>query len=142
MIKQLKHILVSMARLPSVDQRWILKHLSRTEVNTLHRWNGLKLLQDAQRFRSLSIPLEAPPKTLPAICQKLALKAPLYAAIVINQGSYSWAELFLQKFDLDGIIQTMLDNQLLDIKPIVKQAVFNEWQQSLSFETILDANHG
>ena len=150
-------VVVSKTRLIKPSLSCSLRHLSNAEVRTLTQWRGLKLLQDAQRFRTLmpgdvSLPLEAPPKALPAICQQLATKAPLYAAIVIEQGLYPWQEQFLERFDIEGVIQTTLENQVLDIKRVVKQAVFSEWERSFSFDNLLNlsdklaetmgANHG
>jgi len=146
MTNQLKQILFNIARLPSVDQDWILRRLSNTELNTLNQYNGLKLLKEAQRFRLLKsedacIPLKEAPMPLPDLCQQLALKAPLYAAIIIEQGAYPWREMFLEQFDVDGTIQGLLENQVLDVKPMVKQAVFSEWERSVSFDNLLDSAH-
>ncbi len=147
MIKQLKHILVNIARLPSVDQRWILRRLSNTELKTLNQWDGLKLLQDAQRFRTLKaadlfFPQDVRPPVLPAFCRELAGKAPLFVAIIIEQCKKPWTVQFLQNFDGTGIIQAALTNQVRVIKPMVKQAVLCEWEQSISFEHLLDDAHG
>lgn len=147
MIKQLKHIMFNIARLPSVDQRWILRHLSATEMKTLNTWQGLKLLKDAQRFRSLkacdlSLSLNEAPEPLPAFCKDLATETPLYAAIIIEQGRYPWKNLFLSQFDTQGAIKASLENQVLDIKPRVKEAVFTEWENSISFERLLEDAHG
>ena len=130
----LKQILLKIARLPSSDQRWILHRLSNQQRATLTHWPGLKLLQRAQHFRTLKIhyhdaPLN-PPITLPACCQHLSTKAPLYVAIVIEQGLYPWTTLFLQQFDQDGLIKASLENHVPDIKPLVKQALFSEWEHS------------
>ena len=135
MIKQLKQILINVARLPSSDQRWIVRQLSSNQLTTLKQWRGLELLQNAQRFRSLKpIQVDATPNPLPAYCKLLATKAPLYAAIVLEQGSYPWRSLFLKRFDTDGAIQSLLANQVADIKPLVKQALLSEWENSLSFD--------
>ena len=159
MIKQLKKIMFNIARLPTADQRWLLQRLSSTEMATLNKWRGLKLLDDAQRFRSLKPDDVRHPEQSEGspdaremsrkarhdvgLCQLLAMKAPLYAAIIIEQGSYPWALTFLNQFDENGAIQTLLNNQVLDLKPIVKQAVFNEWERLVSFESWLDDDpHG
>lgn len=144
MIKELKQILVNIASLRSNDQRWILRQLSNAEVRTLTKFRGLKLLQDAQRFRNMKADdfhLPAP-KPIPGIWQQLATKDPLYAAIVIEQGLYPWTEAFLKQFDTKGVIQAALENQVLDIKPIVKQAVFSEWERLVSFESLLETSNG
>lgn len=154
MTKSLKHILFNIARLPSVDQRWILRRLSEAELKTLNQWQGLKLLQDAQRFRSLKASPRSPephsrhPET-PRYgngvrrddMDHLATKMPLYAAIVIEQGGYEWTDLFLERFDRDGAIQALLKNHVLDVKPLVKQAVLDEWMRLNSFDNLLDDSH-
>ena len=144
MIKRLKHILVSIAHLPSSDQRWIIRQLTPDQLTTLDQWQGLTLLQDAQRFRSLK-PKRfdmAPPAPLPAYCEYLATQSPLYIAIILEQGLFSWRTIFLKRFDTNGIIQSLLDNQVVDIKPSVKQALLTEWGHSLSFEMHLESAHG
>ncbi len=71
----------------------------------------------------------------------LATKMPLYAAIVIEQGGYEWTHLFLERFDRDGAIQALLKNHVLDVKPLVKQAVLDEWMRLNSFDNLLDDSH-
>ena len=143
---KLKQIMLKIARLPSSDQRWILRKLSSDKQETLQQWQGLKLLQEARRFRKLKpknpcIRLDAPP-ALPAYCQQLATKSPLYIAIVIEQGFYPWRALFLQQFDKNGLINTSLEQHVPDIKPLIKQALFSEWEIALSFESHLENGHG
>lgn len=143
MIKQLKRILVNIARLPSIDQHWILQQLTNAQLVSLKKWHGLKFLNEAQRFRALDacdLTIEDA-KPLPIFCPHLATKPPLFAAIIIEQGSYPWVDLFLEKFDTHGAIKTSLE-QVPNIKPHVKTALFNEWEQSLTFESHLDTNHG
>jgi len=135
-----------MARLPSSDQRWILRQLPTEQLLTFKRYQGLELLQAAKRFRRLKIkhlalPLDSP-KPLPACCQQLASKAPLYVAIVLEQGSYSWQAQFLQQFDTDAAIRTFLENQVPDLKNLVKHKVFREWEKTLSFEEHLEDCYG
>lgn len=147
MINQLKKILFNIARLPAEDQHWIVQHLSSIELKKLNQCCGLKLLKEAQRFRTLRsddacLPLKKAPPPLPELCQHLALKAPLYAAIILEQGSYPWMAIFLKEFDIDGVIQALLENQVVDIKEVVKQAVFSEWERSVSFDSLLDETHG
>ena len=142
----LKKILVQIARLPARDQRWILKQLSSTAQSTLSRWDGLALLKEAQRFRTLppqDICISNEPAiVLPAYAQTLAMRAPLYAAIVIERGDYPWGFLFLKQFDKTGAIKRLLENQVFDIKTDVKEALFKAWEDSLSFEHHLEASHG
>lgn len=146
MTKRLKEILLNMARLPSSDQQWILSRLSDDQRIKLEQRQGLKLLSDAKRFRNVSqdkMDSSAnPPSSLPAYCQELANKAPLYAAIVIEQGNYPWQNSFLQEFDAEGLIKNILENEVQDIKPLVKQALLREWHANLSFEALLENDHG
>ena len=144
MMTDLKHILFHIARLPAVDQRWILRQLSNTERNTFNHYHGLKHLQEAQRFRLLkTCDLSmAPSEPLPAYCQTLTLKPSLYIAIIIEQGNYPWASAFLEQYDKDGTIQSLLNHQVVMIKPTVKHAVFCEWEQTHGFEQLLDGMHG
>lgn len=143
MIKQLKQILVNIARIPTSDQRWIIRRLTTEQLATFNRWQGKKLLHDAQRFRALKrIRFEVSQNPLPVYCKQLAAKAPLYTAIILEQGSYPWHSIFLKRFDKDGAIKALLDNQVSDIKPLVKQTLWNEWENSLSFEMHLDTING
>ena len=144
MIKQLKHLLINIARLSLQDQQWILQRLTPAQRITFKKWDGLKLLNDAQRFRTLRpyAVCSDVAKPLPAYCQQLAAKPPLYAAIIMEQGSYPWKNLFLEQFDSTGAIQKLLHHEVTAIKPQVRAAVFNEWKQSLSFESHLDTLHG
>lgn len=143
----LKQIMFKIARVKASDQDWILQQLTPHQRNTLNEHHGLKLLQDAQRFRTLNAsdaapPLQNNPEPLPGFCQALAMKAPLYVAIIIEQGAYSWQTLFLKQFDETGIINDLLNNQVLDLKITVKETVFNEWKRSNCFEQLLDDHHG
>jgi len=146
MISHFKHLLVQIARLPARDQRWILNRLSPAAQSGFSRRNGPALLKEAARFSALarldlSLPNE-PATALPAYANALAIRAPLYAAIVIEQGNYPWTPVFLNQFDTTGTIQSLMTNQVLDIKPAVKQAVLNDWESALSFEQQLEASHG
>jgi len=145
-MSKLKQILLNIACLPSSDQRWILRRLSDKQRATLEQKHGLKLLHSAQRFRKLKtknpgLPL-ASPEPIPSYCQKLATKAPLYIAVVIEQGSYPWQALFLQQFDKDGVIKSSLETHVPDIKTLVKEALFSEWENSISFDAYLESGHG
>ena len=143
MIKQLKQILVTIARIPPSDQRWIVRRLTTEQLATFNQWQGLTLLQDAQRFRKLKLKrIDTSPNPLPDYCKQLTTKAPLYTAIILEQGSYSWHSVFLKRFDKNGVVKALLDNQVGNIKPSVKQALWNEWENSLSFEMHLDTING
>ena len=146
MTKSLKQILFTIARLPSSDQRWIVHRLSTHERNALNRHRGLTLLQEAQRFRTLNagdacLPMNPQEDPLPSHCNVLAQKSPLYVAIVLAESAYPWAKAFLKHADGNGLIQSLMDNQVLDIKPVVRQAVLFEWERietTACFEDFLD----
>lgn len=152
MDKNFKELLVKIARLPRADQRWILRQLSDDQLSTFNQNQGMELLEEAQRFRNLKtknlLTLMNNPQTLdekdplPLFCEQLAKKNPLYAAVVIEQGGYPWESIFLQKFDSDGLIKKSLENQVPDLKALVKNTLFKEWEQSLSFENHLENENG
>ncbi len=131
MNKQLQNILLNIAQLPAADQRWILRNLPENSRKTLNRWQGLEFLLDAQRFPSRSKLEEHPSSAQPGL-PGLDNKSPLYAAIVLEQGGFPKPD------DVDDAIM----NQVLAIKPLVKQAVFNEWETAVSFERLLGDMHG
>ncbi len=145
MTRRLKDILLSIARLPLVDQRWILKRLPSAQHATFERLHGLQHLQEARRFRTLATPkaqLLKSPHPLPDGCDWLANKDPLYIATILEQGAYAWTAGFLQKYDKDGRIRTSLEHQVTHLKPLVKQALFMEWEKRWSFERYLDDVNG
>lgn len=148
MNRQLKHILARLARLSRRDQRWVLKRLSSRQLEIFEQWNGSKLLNDAQRFRGLKndcIPIPAEPlKTmrLPMYCEELSMRSPLFSAIILHHGRYSWRSLFLKEYDREGLIQAAIDNQVFNIKPMVQNLIVDEWAASMSFESHLDDAHG
>lgn len=145
MTRALKQILLDIARLSSSDQKWILASLSPEHRTLFEQQQGLELLTDARRFRKVKqtpLLLTESPSALPDYCQQLATKTPLYIAIVIEQCDNPWKASFLQQFDQNGIINTLLNNEVRDIKPLVKQAIAKEWESSLTFEAHLERNHG
>ena len=147
MVNRLKEILLTMAQLPGADQQWILQQLPIKALETFKAKQGLTLLQQARRFRSLktnklAIPFEKSSLSLPDYCQQLATKSPLYVAIILEQGNYPWTANFLKQFDNHKLISTALENHTPDIKFTIKQALFNEWNSLYSFERYLDDQHG
>lgn len=149
MSNYLKQILLRMARLPSRDQDWIIRQLSKEQRLLLDKHQGMVWLNEAQRYKSL--PEAAPAKhvaeedeknALPASALDLLVEAPLYVAIVLAQGDYPWQPLLLQTADNDGAIRNALVSQVPDLKHRVKTAVFEDWQQRLSFEHVLEGSHG
>lgn len=160
MTSRLKQILLKMVQLPSADQRWILRQLPAGQLEKFKRYKGATILESAQRFRNMDIkhlamPTEVP-NSLPAWSTQLALKNPLYTAIILEQGSYPWQSLFLEQFDSRTLIADMLETRVPDIKEPVKQALYDEWENNispasqevpgvenlLSFENYLEKVHG
>lgn len=146
MFNDLKRLLLQIARLPKSDQRWILNQLSAEQHAQLQSHQGMTWLNEAQRFKTLPVPKTTAPvaqeHTLPAFAQTLLLEAPLYAAIVLDQGAFPWQSQLLQNNDQDGAIRQALDALVPDIKEPVKKAVFEEWRQQLPFEHLLEHPHG
>jgi hypothetical protein len=145
MTRRLKDILLSIAQLPLADQRWILKRLPSAQRTTFERLHGLQQLQEARRFRTLPPPkaalLKSPP-FLPDCCDILANKDALYIATILEQGAYAWTTDFLQQYDKEGIIRSSLEHQVTQLKPLVKQALFMEWEKRWSFESYLEESNG
>jgi hypothetical protein len=125
-----------MGRLPKTDQHWILRQLHPEHLVTLTKNQGLNLLKEAQRFRKIKEPVSEmttkskTPDSLPNYCHELAQKTPLYIAIVLDQGCYSWVDQFLYTYDQQGVVQSLMKNQVCEIKPAVKSILFQEWIQS------------
>lgn len=152
MAKQLKQILLNIAQLSNADQRWILRKLPHAQLTTLKQNQGLTLLKEAQRFKKLNqhnqVKALTLPETkqtlepLPDYCQDLANKSPLYSAIILEQGNLTWGAAFLEQYDDQGAIKNALEQQVPDLKPLVKEAVFEEWEKSYSFAAYLEAEHG
>lgn len=142
MIKSLETILLKIAQLSPSNQRWILKRLTDTQRQSLRKHQGYRLLHDATQGLTFTKQKTEPLHPIPAYCQQLATKAPLYAAIVIHQNTPSWTSRFLEQFDKGDVIKTILENQVLDIKPHIQQAVLNEWEQLISFENYLEEANG
>ena len=145
MTSHLKPILLKIARLPEIDQRWIVKHLPEDARIKFTLCDGLTLLKEAKRYRLVTPnqvkPIAKAPE-LPRCVSLLASKTPLYIALIIEQGNYSWKEAFLKKFDKEGLIVKQLEQEVHDIKPLSKQALFAEWQSNLAFEDLMESAHG
>jgi hypothetical protein len=129
MTKRLKDLLLAIAKQPLVDERWIVKHLPEDQRIKFERRNGHAQLKEARRFRALR-PVAPKERThLPSDCQLLRQKPALYIAIILEQGLYPWQAEFLTQFDTDKKIQQALAQQVPAIKPLVKHAVFTDWQR-------------
>lgn len=140
-----------MVRLPKTDQRWILRQLSKEQYLAFEEKQGLRLLEEAQRFKHIHI-RDLPstpcmnhikPETeLPLFCEELATQTPLFIAIIIEQGNYPWADLFLNQYDSKNLIKKMLEDKVPELKPVVKSHLFQEWMQNPSFDSYLETEHG
>lgn len=73
-------------------------------------------------------------ESIPLIYQKLINQTPLYTALILEQGAYSWTSLFLKEYDKKGLIQFSLEHHVQHIKPQVKKSLFEGWHNSLTFE--------
>lgn len=148
MVNQLKHLLLRLAQLPHVDQRWVLQQLPAAQLTTLNKYDGLRLLKSAQRFKKVRInnlpsqQTALPNTPLPGYCEELASKSPLYVAIVLTQGDYTWQTLFLERFDTSGLIRDAIERQVPDLKIIIKETLWQEWENSLSFAYLMESVHG
>lgn len=152
MTSRLKQILLKMVRISSSDQRWILRQLTDEQLAKFKRYNGSDILESAKRFRSMDIKNLGLPTAvrtaLPACCTQLATKAPLYTAIILEQGSYPWQSDFLKEFESQNQISDMLQTRVPDIKEAVKQALYSEWENTSHmynlqpFEDYLENVHG
>jgi hypothetical protein len=147
MNKSLKQILINIARLPNNDQRWIIQHLSPEQRLKFEKLQGATLLKQARRFKAVPYrptkPAEkeaTPP--LPNNGLLLATHAPLYIAIILEQGAYPWTNQFLKQFDHDNRILIALEQQTPRIQSLVKQALYHEWKQQSSFDILLENQHG
>ena len=152
MTSRLKQILLKMVRISSSDQRWILRQLTDDQLAKFMRYNGSDMLESAKRFRNMDINNLAMPTitqdSLPACCTQLAIKAPLYTAIILEQGSYPWQSDFLKQFDSENLISDMMKTRVPDIKEAIKQALYSEWENTKNidnfqpFENYLEDVHG
>ncbi|MBA2709673.1 MAG: hypothetical protein H0U57_03650 [Tatlockia sp.] len=140
----LKEILLKIGRLPKADQRWILSKLSASQKNQFCEMQGEQLLAKAHRFRSLkskraslpNLPIIAPPHM-----HALAAFCPLYVAILLEQGQFSWRQQFLDLFDKENKIKN-LDNsdELNQLSKATKQVLLKLWEKP--FADYLEINHG
>lgn len=154
MIRELKAILLAVARLPLSDQRWILKKLPADQRATFEQLNGLRHLEEALRFKALQLDdhkragrhCEAQTDTSCVNTNDhwaiLALKDPLYIAIILKQGNYEWTTDFLQQYDQEGAIEALMADQVNCLKPLSKQALFIAWEKHGSFEDYLEKSNG
>lgn len=142
MNKQLKKLLVNIAQLRAKDQLWIINQLSCEQQHQFAQLQGPKLLQQAAKFKRLTaIPTHDTNQLdiiLPEFCAELAQHEPLFIAIILEQGCFSWQALFTSQYQY-----TQPSPQLLQrIKDATKAHTFQQWQQQLSFQEQLECEHG
>ena len=144
MSKELKHLLLRLAKLSRSDQKWILHQLKPKHRSQFINIQGDSLLENAYKFRKLSCP-PLPKNTessLPETCKQLKQEAPLYIAIILEQGQFSWEQPFLQTCEQKHLITTQLDGPVKELKSCTKLFVFQQWQAQLSFKDQLENGHG
>jgi hypothetical protein len=145
MNNQFKTLLLKIVALPLKDQRWILSRLTPKQQEQFTQLQGNSLLGKARRFRKLPYPQLPPiakPAQLPELCKELKQQAPLYIAIILEQGQFEWEQLFLQTNEQREEIKQLIKQVVCLIKPATKSYTFRQWQTSLSFVDQLESIHG
>lgn len=104
---------------------------------TLLSRSGVLLLKRNRQKKRQQLLIE-----LPEACQKLLQEDPLYIAIILEQGQFSWEQPFLQTCAQKNRIKEQLNTQIKELKPATKLYVFQQWQTQLSFNDQLEATHG
>ncbi|MDR3501311.1 MAG: hypothetical protein P4L79_01850 [Legionella sp.] len=143
MNNDLKRIVLNLAKLKPADQRWVLKQLTPIQREQFERVQGHALLKEADKFRHLPWP-KLPQKevSLPEFCQRLSQEDPLYIAIILEQGQFSWEHMFLEACMQKQKIQEELTAQVHKLKSASKLYLFQQWQRQLSFSEQLEMPHG
>ena len=138
---ELKPLLLKIASLPLKDQRWLLKQLTPQQRTCFAQHQGVSLLEKARRFAGIPIPqMKSAEPMLPDLCSELANQPPLYVAIILEQGAFPWAKMFLTSYQQHHNLQTLPDTQLL--KPATKAALFKQWNAQLDFADHLEVGDG
>jgi hypothetical protein len=138
MDNQLKQLLLKIAALRIGDQRWLLKQLTPQQKRMFSYHKGTSLLYEARRFANLPLPTNQPSKPcLPDLCSELKNQSPLFVAIILEQGRFSWENKFLAEYPLSLPID--LVNEL---KAATKSTLFHQWQKTLNFAEQLEVENG
>jgi hypothetical protein len=141
-----KNILLKLVQLPRRDQRWVLQQLNSQQREQFNALQGNSLLSDAYKFRNVSYSQQIPQikqnTTLPKACLTLRQADPLFIAIILEQGQFTWEEQFLQSCAQNNPIKELLDTQVKDLKSATKSYLFQQWQNQLSFDDHLGTAHG
>ncbi len=141
MNKEFKKLLLKIAQLPLKDQNWILTQLSPSQQKQFVQQQGVSLLDKARQFRTLpysQLPLISQIPQLPELCKDLMQLEPLYIAIILEQGNFSWTKQFLENSGQGKHIKNITDEKICLIKPATKARVFQQWQSQLSFKEQLE----
>ncbi len=145
MNNEFKKLLLKIANLPLADQKWVLSQLTPKQQELFIRWQGLTLLNKARRFRKLPYPLlpqVVDNPQLPELCQQLNQQAPLYIAIILEQGQFKWTQQFIESHEQSDEIKQLLHEVVCFIKPATKACTFKQWQHQLSFMEQLENING
>ncbi len=142
MNKQFKQLMLRIAALPKRDQRWMLKQLNSQQAHAFAQYNGVHLLKNARRFAALPC-LEQPVvenASLPVFCHALLEQPPLYVALILEQGNFSWEQRFRTQYH--ELHPHQILPEVLPQKVATKHALFNQWHSSLSFADQLEIDNG
>jgi hypothetical protein len=145
MNKEFKTLLLKIARLPLVDQRWILNQLTPKQQEQFSCWQGESLLLKARQFRKVAYDqANAVPqiKPLPDFCKELRQQAPLYIAILLDQGQFEWEQPFVQTIEQRNEIKQLMEETVPFIKPETKACIYKQWQAQLNFIDQLECLNG
>lgn len=138
-----RKFIVRIASLKSCDQKWLLKHLGVKEQAVFNRLQGPLLLKEAKRFKGLTCQevKSAKAPTLPLLCQNLKQQDPLFIAIILEQGQFSWESHWLNTLEDKERIE-IHRRTIQSIKPLTRATLFKNWQSALSFAQQLGSTHG
>lgn len=145
MNKEFKKLLLKIAQLPLNDQNWILNQLSSDQQKQFVRQKGIILLEKARQFRQLPdplLPLVSNVPQLPELFEGLMQLEPLYIAIILDQGNFTWTQQFLERNEQAELIKRLTHEVLCFIKSATKARAFQHWQSQLSFKEQLEHLHG
>ncbi|QDP72914.1 hypothetical protein FOG18_10245 [Legionella israelensis] len=140
----MKNLLLEIARLPKKHQLWIIKHLPDELRKGLVKKKGLLLLKQARHFAKIKAKQQVSlPVYLPEMCKSLNKTSELFTAIILYEGQFSWAEDFLKQHPhQEEQVRIYLAGKVKDIKPTVRQTVFQQWTKKTSFAEFIEVSHG
>lgn len=141
----MKEILLKIARLPNTHQQWIIKQLSDNEYQLFQQLKGPELLKKAQQFRGLAIPeprqsLEKKHQALPSYALELNKEPPLFTAIILHEGHFSWSDNFLNQAENAQTIREKRLKVLPYIKEKTRKALYHHWMEQqpvMTFDEVI-----